>query len=151
MVVVFTFMELNSAFSAFTLLVKNIDCWYVGVVISLERGANCLHRAQLMPLPLTAWCRLTQVILEKRSLNGCSSSSSFMELKYALLISDLHCYNCCKMCFEIWREQFVVRRMLLIKHFWSISSEITVSILELHELILWLSETAFIVVTHRTF
>ena len=102
-------------------------------------------------LVLPFWCRLTQVILEKRSLNGCSSSSSFMELKYALLISDLHCYNCCKMCFEIWREQFVVRRMLLIKHFWSISSEITVSILELHELILWLSETAFIVVTHRTF
>ena len=28
---------------------------------------------------LPFWCRLTQVVLEKRPLNGCSSSSSFIE------------------------------------------------------------------------
>jgi len=52
------------------------------VVISLQRGADCLHMVQLMPLypktpsPLAAiksrlvlhfWYRLTQVVLEKRS------------------------------------------------------------------------------------
>ena len=54
------------------------------MVICLERGAD-LHMAQLMPLPLTVscsskiqiglpfWYRLTQVVLEKRPLNGCSS------------------------------------------------------------------------------
>jgi len=52
------------------------------VVICLERGAD-LHMAQLMPLPLTVscsskiqivlpfWYWLTQVVLEKRPLNGC--------------------------------------------------------------------------------
>jgi len=58
------------------------------VVISLERGAD-LHMAQLMPLPLTVsscsskiqigftfWYWLTRVVLEKRLLNGSSSSSS---------------------------------------------------------------------------
>jgi len=60
------------------------EWWGVGVVVCLERGAD-LHMAQLMPLPLTAlapvkstlvlpfWYRLTQVVLEKRPLNGCSS------------------------------------------------------------------------------
>ena len=59
--------------------------WDAGVVICLERGAD-LHMAQLMPLPLTVscssksrlvlpiWYRLTQVVLEKRPLNGCSCS-----------------------------------------------------------------------------
>jgi len=60
------------------------------VVICLERGADCLHMVQLMPLHPKAhhlgWlhplpksklvlpfrCRLTQVVLEKRRLNGCS-------------------------------------------------------------------------------
>jgi len=54
-----------------------------GMVISLECGANDLHMAQLMPLPpiiscfskiqngLPFWCRLTQVVLEKRPLNVC--------------------------------------------------------------------------------
>jgi len=28
-----------------------IEWWGVGVVICLERGADCLHTAQLMPLP----------------------------------------------------------------------------------------------------
>jgi len=62
------------------------------VVICLERGADCLHMVQLMPLhPRTPsslaafksrlvlhfWYRPTRVVLEKRPLNGrnCSSSS----------------------------------------------------------------------------
>jgi len=56
------------------------------MVISLERGANDLHVVQLMPLPphhlfskiedgLPFWCRLTQVVLDKRPLNGCSIRS----------------------------------------------------------------------------
>ena len=60
------------------------------MVISLERDADCLHMVQLMPLhsqtPLSfasfkstlvlPFCyRLTQVVLEKRPLNGCSSLS----------------------------------------------------------------------------
>jgi len=60
------------------------------VVISLERDADCLHMVQLMPLHsqtpssfasfkstlVLPFCyRLTQVVLEKRSLNGCSSLS----------------------------------------------------------------------------
>ena len=60
------------------------------MVICLERGADCLHMVQLMPLHRTAplslasfksklvlpfWYRLTQVVLEKCLLNGCSSSS----------------------------------------------------------------------------
>jgi len=65
-------------------------CWSgVGVVICLERGADRLHMVQLMPqhpnipsslasfksrLVLPFWYRLTQVVLEKRPLNGCSSS-----------------------------------------------------------------------------
>jgi len=66
----------------------------VGVVICLERGADCLHMVQLMPLhPKTPsslasfksrlvicfCCQLTQVVLEKRLLNGCSSSSSLIQ------------------------------------------------------------------------
>ena len=62
----------------------------VGVVICRERGADCLHMVQLMPLDpetpsslasfksrlvLPFWYRLTLVVLEKRPLNGCSSSS----------------------------------------------------------------------------
>ena len=68
-----------------------IEWWGVGVVICLERGADCLHVVQLMPLhPETpsslasfkSWLvlpffyGLTQVVLEKRPLNRCSSSSS---------------------------------------------------------------------------
>jgi len=61
---------------------KKTEWWGAGVVICLERGAD-LHMAQLMPLPLTVfapvksrlvlpfWYRLTQVVLEKRPLNGC--------------------------------------------------------------------------------
>ena len=67
------------------------------MVICLERGADCLHMVQLMPLhpkPLSTlallksrlvlpfWHRLTQVVLEKRLLNGCNSSTRY--------ISELH-------------------------------------------------------------
>jgi len=53
------------------------------MVICLERGADCLHMAQLMPLPLTVscfskvqigftfWYRLTRVVPDKGPLNGC--------------------------------------------------------------------------------
>jgi len=60
------------------------------VVVCLERGADCLHMVQLMPLHpktpsslasfksrqvLPFWCQLTQVVLEKKPVNGCSSNS----------------------------------------------------------------------------
>jgi len=60
------------------------------VVICLEQNADCLHMVQLMrlhpktPSPLASlksrlvlhfWCRLNHFVLEKRPLNGCSSSS----------------------------------------------------------------------------
>ena len=59
------------------------------MVIRVEQGVGCLHMVQLMPqnpktplslasfksrLVLPLWCRLTQVVPEKRPLNGCSSS-----------------------------------------------------------------------------
>jgi len=62
---------------------KKLEWWGTGMVICLERDAD-LHMAQLMPLPLTDSCFskiqigftflywLTQVVLEKRPLNGCS-------------------------------------------------------------------------------
>jgi len=58
------------------------------VVVCLQRGAKCLHMVQLVPLHpetpsslasfksslvLPFWYGLTQVALEKRPLNGCSS------------------------------------------------------------------------------
>jgi len=61
------------------------------VVSSLKRGADCLRMVQLMPLHpkilsslssfvsfnsrlvLPFWYRLTQVVLDKRPLSGCSS------------------------------------------------------------------------------
>ena len=61
------------------------------MVICLERGADFLHVVQLMPLHpktpsslasfnfrlvLAFWYWLTQVVLEKRLLNGCSSCIS---------------------------------------------------------------------------
>ena len=64
-----------------------IEWWDVDVVICLERGADCLHMVQLMPLHpkipsslasfksrvvLPFWYWLTQINLEKRPLNGCS-------------------------------------------------------------------------------
>ena len=61
----------------------------VNVVICLDQDADCLHMVQLMPLPSPSsfasfksrlvlpfgYC-LTQVVLEKKLLNGCSSSDS---------------------------------------------------------------------------
>ena len=61
------------------------------MTICLERGADCLHMVQLMPLhPKTPsclasfksrlvlhfWYRLTQAVLEKRPLSGSSSSNN---------------------------------------------------------------------------
>jgi len=87
------FILARDVFSALTLLVgrqeeypacKNwvVGCWCV--------WSDCLHMVQLMPLPpqtplslasiksrlvLPFWYRLTQVVQEKRPLNGCCSSS----------------------------------------------------------------------------
>jgi len=72
------------------------------VVICLKRGAHCLHMVQLMPLHtetpsylasfkfrlvLSFWYRLTQVVLEKRALNGCRSSMK-NELLYLTLAHE---------------------------------------------------------------
>ena len=67
-----------------------IEWWGVGVVICLERGADCLHMVQLMPLPSQTTSSLTwfksrlvllwflhlllQVVLEKRPLSGYTGS-----------------------------------------------------------------------------
>ena len=63
-------------------------CHYPHQRCCLERHADCLHMVQLMPLPsqtpsslasfksspvLPFWYQLTQVVLEKRPLNWCSS------------------------------------------------------------------------------
>ena len=58
------------------------------MVVCTDRGADSLHMVQLMSLTpktlsslassrlvLPFWYRLTQVVLEKRPLNKCSSSS----------------------------------------------------------------------------
>ena len=67
------------------------------MVICQKRGADCLHMVQLMPLNprtpsslasiksrqvLPFWYWLTQVVLEKRSLNGCSGSSGSSYLQH---------------------------------------------------------------------
>jgi len=88
------------AFSALTLLVgrqeerpacKKLSDVVLVWLFCLEPGADCLHMVQLMPLHpktpsslalfkyrlvLPFWYRLTQVVLEKRLLNRCSTSSS---------------------------------------------------------------------------
>ena len=60
----FLLIEINSAFSALTLLVgrqeghpacKKLEWWGTGMVICMERDAD-LHMAQLIPLPLTFSC-----------------------------------------------------------------------------------------------
>jgi len=66
-----------------------IEQWGVGVLICLQRDADRLHMVQLMPLHpktpsslasfksrlvLPFWYHFTQVVLEKRPLNGYSSS-----------------------------------------------------------------------------
>ena len=37
-------------------ITDTFEWWGAGVVICLEQGADCLHMAQLMPLPLTVSC-----------------------------------------------------------------------------------------------
>ena len=88
-----------------------IDWCGVGVVICLERDADCLHMIQLMPLHprtlsslaslksglvLPFWYRLTQVVLEKRPLNGCGGSSSILMWYdfYRLKISERDELSC---------------------------------------------------------
>ena len=66
------------------------EWWDAGVVTCLERGADCLHTVELMPLhPQTPsppvsfksrlvsplWYWLTQLVVRNRPLNGCTSSS----------------------------------------------------------------------------
>jgi len=79
------------------------------VIICLEQGADSLHMVQLMPLHpealsslalfesrlvLPFWYQLTQVVLEKRPLNWCnsssSSSSSFNEITTQHMLSTSH-------------------------------------------------------------
>jgi len=72
------------------------------VVICLERGANCLHIVKLMPLPsqtpsslasfksrlvFTFW--LTQVVPEKRPLNGFNSSVVVVVVNVACILITL--------------------------------------------------------------
>jgi len=71
-------------FNNFIFMSEYTERWGIGVVICLQRGANDLDMVQLMPLPpdhvllhpvksrIPFWCRLTQVVLEKMQLNGCS-------------------------------------------------------------------------------
>jgi len=74
------------------------------VVIRLERGADCLHMVQLMPLHpktpssfasfksrlvLPFWYRFTLNVLEKRSLNGCNSSISNRKSFFNIIIHIL--------------------------------------------------------------
>ena len=78
------------------------------MVISPERGADSLHMVQLMPLhpktPLSLasfksklvlpfWYRLTQAVLEKRPLNGCSSVVVIV-VTFAVNVFFLHCNIC---------------------------------------------------------
>jgi len=67
---------------------EKTEWWGAGMVICLERGADCLHMVQLMPLAsqnlniccasfksrlvLPFWYWLTEVVLEKRPLNRSS-------------------------------------------------------------------------------
>ena len=86
------------------------------MVICAEQGANDLHMVQLMPLPphhllilkiqsgLPFWCRLIQVVLEKRPLNGCGSPvlqlitrSCFTTLHYRMQV--MFCFSRCDFLF----------------------------------------------------
>jgi len=57
--------------------------WGAGIVVCLERGANDLYMVHpiiscfsKIQHGLPFWCRLIQVVREKRPLNRCSSSTS---------------------------------------------------------------------------
>ena len=84
---------------------EKIDWWGAGVVICLERVADCLHTVQLVPMPsqnpiiscliqirtgLTSWYSVTQVVLEKWPLNGSNSSSSSISITTVI---DLYVYS----------------------------------------------------------
>ena len=70
------------------------------MVVFLERGADCLHIVQPIPLHpkkgslasfktrlvLPFWYLFTQNVLEKRPLKGCSSSSSSSNMLVLLLL-----------------------------------------------------------------
>ena len=70
------------------------------MVICLERGADCLHMAQLMPLPLTVscfskvqigftfWYRLTRVVPDKGPLNGCVCVCVFIDTWLLMITVD---------------------------------------------------------------
>ena len=119
------------AFSALTLLKSiqsvKIEWWSIGVVSCLAKSADCFSMGQLMPLhPGTQWSLasfksklvlpfrywLTQVVLEKRSLNGCSSSSSssFMPSNLCWLSSLLSKLGL----LVYWIIQYVNYRLLLL-------------------------------------
>ena len=96
-------LSASFAFTALTVLVERQHAasitWMMrlSVVICLERGAACLHMVQLMPLSArnsTTSCLIntgftflvlayTLVVLEKRPLNGCSSSSSICVIYFS--------------------------------------------------------------------
>ena len=89
-----------------------IEWWGVGMVICLEQGADCLHMMPLHTktqsslaslksrLVLPFWYRLTQVVLEKRRLNGCSSGSSCCCCCWQLngMVVVTGCCECCYCC-----------------------------------------------------
>jgi len=79
--------------------------WGVGVVVFLERGADCLHMVQLMPLHpktpsslasfksrliLLFWYRLTRVVLDKGPLNLWLLHCSLMLLLVQSLVTILY-------------------------------------------------------------
>jgi len=121
-------------------LKKNRELWGVGIVICREQGADCLHMVQLMPLHpksppsltsfrptsrlvLPFWYWLTQVSLDKRPLNRCSSSSSYFTQKNKWYIFCKLC-NTLIFCLEITRRNtakccsFVCSKLLLPQSCW---------------------------------
>jgi len=72
------------------------EWWGTGVVICLQQGkiiciwsswCHCHHiisSSSKIQNGLPSWCRLTQVVLEKRPLNRCSSSSSIQDHLHSL-------------------------------------------------------------------
>jgi len=52
-----------------------IEWWSVGVVICLERGADCLHMVQLLPLPYKTWSSLASFKFSLVFTARCSASA----------------------------------------------------------------------------
>jgi len=84
------------------------EWWGTSIIICLEWGVNDLHMVQLMPLPpiiscfikiwngLLFWWWLTQVVLEKRLLNACSSDrlpTYVLSLTWTVSVQDIDCLN----------------------------------------------------------